>query len=222
MAVREPRRDDPRRDGPPDPRRGCHLLQALPGLSRGPAGGRRDVLPGAARRAGVRGAHPRPRRERRGHRRPGEAGPGARRDGAAPPRAHAPAGDRGGGDRPGDRDGDDGRRAALRRPPLLRRGPRARDRGARPGPAGPRRDLPAVPLPVDRGLRPPGLRGGAVRDVAAAAGGGRPGGALARPGGAATCRSSPPTTARSPWPTRRAGETTSRRSRTAPRGSRRG
>ena len=105
MAVRERRGDDARRDGPPDPGRGRHLLQALPGLSRGPAGGRRGVLPGAARRARVRGAHPRPRRERRGHRRPGEAGPGARRDGAAPPRPHAPAGDGGGGDRPGDRDG---------------------------------------------------------------------------------------------------------------------
>ena len=146
--------DDARRDGPPDPRRGCHLLQAVPGLSRGPAGGRRGVLPGAARRARVRGAPPRPRRERRGHRRPGEAGPGARRDGAAAPRPHAPAGDGGGGHRPGDRDGRDGRRAALRRPPHLRGGARPRDGGPRPRAPGPRRDLPAVPLPVDRRLRP--------------------------------------------------------------------
>ena len=55
----------------------------------------------------------------------------------------------------------------------------ARDRG----PGRLRRDLPAVPVPLDRRLRPPRLRGGAVRDVAAAAGGGRPGGALARPRG---------------------------------------
>ncbi len=174
------RRDDARRDGPPDPRRGRHLVQALPGLPRGPAGRRCGLLPGPPRGAGVRGAHPRPRGERGRHRRPGEAGPGAGRDRPPPPRSHPTAGSGGGGDRPGDRPGRDGGSAALRRPPLVRGGARPRDGG--PGPRAPRlrRDLPAVPLPLDRGLRPSRLRGGEVRDVAAAAPGGGPGGALAR------------------------------------------
>ena len=104
--------------------------------------------------------------------------------GETAPRHHAltrPAGDGGGGHRPGDLDGHDGGCAALRRPPLLRGGARPRDGGPRPRPPGLRRDLPAVPLPLDRGLRPARVRGGEVRDVAAAAGGGRPGGPLAGP-----------------------------------------
>ena len=101
----------------------------------------------------------RPRRERRCHRRPGEAGP---RAGETTPRHHAltrPAGDGGGGHR---------RAIALAEmagAPLyvvhltcataLAHVTAARDRGA----SRPRRDLPALPLPVDRDYDRPGSKG---------------------------------------------------------------
>jgi hypothetical protein len=91
------RRDDAARTG-----RGRDLVQAVPGLPRGPAGGRRLLLPGPPRGAGVRGAHPRPRKRRR-HRRPREQAPA--RETPSPPALTRPGTEA--EDRPGDLAGHD-------------------------------------------------------------------------------------------------------------------
>ena len=93
------------------------------------------------------------RRERRRHRHAGEGGAAQGPDRAEVPRADAADARRGRGHRPRHRAGRDGGRADLHRPPLLRRRPREGEAGARHGPAGLRRDLPAVPVPLLRGLR---------------------------------------------------------------------
>ena len=181
-------------------------------------GRRRDVLPGApAARARVRRAGAGPRRERR--RSSTSWCSGRWRAGDTAPRYHAltrPAGDRG-----------------ARRPPGPSRWPRwparrstsstspapaalaARARGARPRAPGLRRDLPAVPVPGRRGLRPARLRGREVR-VSPPLRGRRPGGAVARPGGGdlqVVATDHCPFTLHGPEG--RAAATTSRRSRTA-------
>ena len=149
---------------------GDHQLQAVHGLSRRVHGGRRDDLPGAAAHGRERRPRLHARRERRRHRRARQGGAAQGADGAEVSRADASA----------------ARRRA--KPPAARsRSPRwpacpiyivhlssarrAREgpRGARHGPAGVRRDLPAVPVPVLRQLRGARLRRREVRDVAAAA-----------------------------------------------------
>ena len=105
-------------------------------------------------------------------------------EGKTAPKYHAltrPGARRGRGDAPRDRARRDRRRADLHRAPVGGRGARDGDRGARPRPAGVRRDLPAVPVPVVRQLRGAGLRGREVRDEPAAAAEGDAGSALARP-----------------------------------------
>ena len=80
----------------------------------------------------------------------------ALRKGQTAPKYHAltrPDARRGRGHRPRDRARRDGGRADLHRPPLLLGRAREGEAGARHGPAGLRRDLPAVPLPLLRGLR---------------------------------------------------------------------
>ena len=107
------------------------------------------------------------------------------------------------------------RRERLHRPRHLRAGGR-RDRrreGARR--ARLRRDVPAVPDQHDRRPRAPGLRGRALRLLAAAARAAQPGAAVGRAADAACSRASRPTTARSTASRRRSAATTSRRSPTA-------
>ena len=137
-----------RRDGPHGPRRGHHQLQAVHGLSRRLHGGRRDDLPGAAddRRERRPGLHA--RRERRRHRRARQGSAAQGRDGAEVSRADAAARGR--------------RRKRPAAPSRSPKWPASRStsstcraahalaegaRGARHGPAGLRRDLPAVPVP---------------------------------------------------------------------------
>ena len=112
------------------------------------------------------------------HRHAGEGGAAQGPDRAQVPRPH-PAHARGGrGHRPRHRAGRDGGRAHLHRAPLLLGRAGEGEAGARHGPARLRRDLPAVPLPLLRGLRAAGLRGREVRDVAAPAREVEPGRAL--------------------------------------------
>ena len=102
-------------------------------------------------------------------------------DRAEVPRADAAGARRGRGDASRDRAGRDRRRADLHRPPVGGRSAGDGDRGARPRPAGLRRDLPAVPVPVVRQLRGAGLRRREVRHEPAAPAEGDAGPALARP-----------------------------------------
>ena len=105
--------------------------------------------------------------------------------------------------------------AGLHRPPLGARGADEVRRARDAGPAGVRRDVPAVPVPVARG---PGqrLRGQQVRLLAAAPPGRAPGGAVDRARSRTTCRSSRPIIARSTSTVRRRwGAATSARSRMA-------
>ena len=159
----------PRRHGHDGPRRGRHQLQAVHGLPGRVHGGRRDDLPGAAqdRRERRPGLHA--RRERRRDRRARQGGAAQGAEGAEVSRAHAA------------RRGPRARRPAARsRSPkwpacrstsstCRRRTRWRRCAGARHGPAGVRRDLPAVSVPLLRQLRGAGLRRRQVRDVAAAA-----------------------------------------------------
>ena len=125
------------------------------------------TAPSSRRCAGRRKRRPRlhARGERQRHRRAGAGGAGEGKDGAEVPRADPPDARRG------------ARRSAARSP--WRRWPacpmyivhlscddalREGARGARPRPAGVRRDLPAVPVPLVRRLRARRLRGREVRD----------------------------------------------------------
>ena len=123
---------------------------------------------------------------------------------------------RGRGDRPGDRARPRRRRAAVRRPPLVRRGAGAGARSPCGGPARVRRDLPALPHAHRRPLRAAARGGREVRDLAAAPGRRQPRGAVGRASRTGRSRWSPPTT--SPTGSRwrsRAGASRSTGSRTA-------
>ncbi len=137
------------------------------------------------------------RRERRRDRRARQAGPGRGQDRAEVSRPDPSGPRRGRSDAPRDRARRDGRRADLHRAPLRRRSAGDGHRGARPRPAGLRRDLPAVPVPLLRELRGAGFRGRQVRDEPAAAGAGRPRIACGADSPSTTSRRSPPITARS-------------------------
>ena len=137
------------------------------------------------------------RRERRRHRRAGEEGARGRQDRAEISRADPAGARRGRGDAPRHCAGRDRRGADLHRAPVGGRGARDGDRGARPRPAGLRRDLPAVPVPVLRQLRGARLRRRQVRDEPAAARRRRRRTGSGAAWRSTTCRPSPPTTARS-------------------------
>ena len=158
----------PQGDGPPG-RGGRHLLQAVHGLPRRLLQRRRPDPARHAARLRQRRADHDARRERHRHRRAGRAGAGRRADRPPLPRRgpQGPAGGRGHPPRDPARPG--GRRAALRRPRLGRRGARRAGAGPRPGAQRLRRDLPAVPVPVHRQPRRAGLRGRQVRLLHAAA-----------------------------------------------------
>ena len=126
-----------------------------------------------------------------------QEGAGRGQDGAEVSRADAAGARRGRSHAPRHRARRDGRRAGLHRPPLGRRGARDGDRGARPRPAGLRRDVPAVPVPVVRQLRGARLRGREVRDEPAAAPRRRRRIGCGAASRSTTCRRSRPTTARS-------------------------
>ena len=126
-----------------------------------------------------------------------EEGAGRREDGAEVSRADAPGARRSRGDASRDRARRNRRRADLHRAPLGGRSARDGHRGARPRPAGVRRNVSAVSVPLLRQLRGAGIRGREVRDEPAAARRRR-----RRTGSGAgwrstTCRRFRPTTARS-------------------------
>ncbi len=127
---------------------GRHLVQAVHGLSRRVHARRREHLQGAAEDREKRRHHLHARRKRRRHRRAREEGAGRGQDRAEVPRAHPARACRGRGDASRHRAGRDGRRAHLHRASVGRRSPRDGHRSTRPRPAGVRRDLPAVPVPV--------------------------------------------------------------------------
>ena len=137
------------------------------------------------------------RRERRRHRRAGEEGAGRGEDGAEVSRADPAGARRGRSDASRDRARRDRRRADLHRAPVGGRGAGDGDRGARPRPAGLRRDLSAVPVPVVRQLRGAGVRRREVRDEPAAAAARRRRTGCGAAWRSTTCRRSRPTTARS-------------------------
>ena len=160
---------------------GRDLVQAVHGLSRRVHAGRRQHLQGAAADGQERRDDLHARRERRRDRRAGEAGARRGQDRAEISRADPPGAGRGGGDAPRHRARRDRRRADLHRAPVRCRGARDGHRSARPGPAGVRGDLSAVPVPVLRQLRRAGIRRRQVRDEPAAAGAGHAGPPVARP-----------------------------------------
>ena len=182
MALRGVGDDDARRDGPPDPRRGRHLLQALPGLPRGPAGRRRARSSGRSSAARECGALILVHAENGGV--IDVLVKQALARGETAPRHHALT-------RPPATEAEATARAIamaeLAGAPLyvvhlscaaaLEHVTAARDRGQTVFAETCPQYLFLSMADYDR----PGLRGGEVRDVAAAAGGGEPGGPLARP-----------------------------------------
>ena len=200
--------------------RGLHVDQGLHDLRRAQARRRRvDARP--RRRARPRRPGDGPRRERCGGALADRQARRRRPDDDTPPRRVAPGARRSRGRVPRHR-AQRNRGSPDPHRPRVGRGRGGRDpprAGARA--ADPRRNLPAISLPVVGRPRPPRPGGRPLRVHTAAPHGGRPKGRVRRACATARCRFSPPTTRHGSSPTSCGAATASTRCRTASPGSRR-